>query len=416
MGNDVAQPQPTLNIESIRAQFPVLHQEVNGHPLIYFDNAATNQKPQRVIDALVNYYTGYNSNIHRGVHCLAEKATNAFEETRQLVRGFINAAEAEEVIFTKGATDSLNLVANSYGKLMVRSVDEVLISALEHHANIVPWQILCEQSGATLKVIPITDEGVIDIEAYKQLLSDKTRIVAVNHVSNTLGTVNPIKEIVKLAHFHGAAVVVDGAQATAHGTVDVQALGCDFYAFSSHKMFGPTGAGVLYGKRKLLEAMPPYQSGGEMISEVTFAKTTYNEIPYKFEAGTPNIADVIGMGEAIRFMNTLNTAALARHEAELLSHAQQQLNALPGVREIGTAPQKGPVFSFVVDGLHPFDIGMMLDARGIAVRTGHQCTQPLMQQFGIEGTIRASFSIYNTKAEIDAMANALKQIIEKVKR
>ena len=339
MGNDVAQPQPTLNIESIRAQFPVLHQEVNGHPLIYFDNAATNQKPQRVIDALVNYYTGYNSNIHRGVHSLAEKATNAFEETRQLVRGFINAAEAEEVIFTKGATDSLNLVANSYGKLMVRSVDEVLISALEHHANIVPWQILCEQSGATLKVIPITDEGVIDIEAYKQLLSDKTRIVAVNHVSNTLGTVNPIKEIVKLAHFHGAAVVVDGAQATAHGTVDVQALGCDFYAFSSHKMFGPTGAGVLYGKRKLLEAMPPYQSGGEMISEVTFAKTTYNEIPYKFEAGTPNIADVIGMGEAIRFMNTLNTAALARHEAELLSHAQQQLNALPGVREIGTAPQ-----------------------------------------------------------------------------
>src|SRR6478609_2176868 len=404
-----------IDIEKIRTQFPVLHQKVNGKPLIYFDNAATNQKPQRVIDALVNYYQGYNANIHRGIHTLAEKATKAYEETRHAMQKFINAKHVEEVIFTRGVTESINLVASSYGRAFLNESDEVIISGLEHHSNIVPWQIICEERKATLKVIPITEIGEIDLDAYRKLLSSKTKIVAVNHASNSLGTINPIKEIIRLAHEVGAVVLIDGAQAAAHLEIDVQDLDCDFYCISSHKMYGPTGTGILYGKKDILEKMPPYMGGGEMIKDVTFAKTTYNDLPYKFEAGTPNIADVVALKDAIEFINSLGKEQIAEHESDLLAYAANKLSTIAGVKLIGISKEKVAVQSFIIEGIHPFDIGQMLDARGIAVRTGHHCTQPLMDRLGIEGTVRASFSVYNTKKEIDHLVEGLERVIKFMK-
>ncbi len=404
-----------LNIPKIRAQFPVLHQKVHGKDLIYFDNAATSQKPKMVIDALVGYYERYNANIHRGIHTLAEKATKAFEETRHAAQEFIHAKHAEEVIFTSGVTGGINLVAASYGKAFLKAGDEVIISGMEHHSNIVPWQIICEEKGAHLRIIPVTSIGELQMDEFKKLLSHRTQLVAVNHASNSLGTINPIKEIIDLAHGAGAVVLIDGAQAAAHLEIDVQALDCDFYCLSAHKMYGPTGVGILYGKNELLEKMPPYMSGGEMISNVTFEKTTYNNLPYKFEAGTPNIADVIAFRQAIEFIKELGKENMASYENSLLTYASQQLSALPLVRLIGTSQNKVSVQSFLVEGIHPFDIGQMLDARGIAVRTGHHCTQPLMERLGIEGTVRASFAVYNTREEIDQLVEGVDRIIKFMK-
>ncbi|WKZ61554.1 MAG: cysteine desulfurase [Cyclobacteriaceae bacterium] len=400
-----------LNIEQIREQFPVLHQQVNGKPLVYFDNAATSQKPLGVINALVDYYKGYNANIHRGIHTLAEKATKAFEDTRHSAKAFINAASEQEVIFVRGVTEAINLVASTYGRAFIKAGDEVIISGLEHHSNIVPWQMLCEEKQAILKVIPVLENGELDLDLFKKLLSEKTKIVSVNHASNSLGTINPIKEIIDAAHEAGAVVLIDGAQAGAHLEIDVQELNCDFYCLSAHKMYGPTGAGILYGKKELLKKMPPYQGGGEMIKEVTFEKTTYNDLPYKFEAGTPNIADVIALNFAIQFINQLGKKNIGAYEHELLTYATEKVSALKDVKLIGTAKSKVSVLSFTVDGIHPFDIGQMLDARGVAVRTGHHCTQPLMDHFGIEGTVRASFAVYNTKQEIDSLVEGLDRII-----
>lgn len=405
----------TFNVSEIRKQFPVLNRKIHGKPLIYFDNAATSQKPQSVIQALADYYNHYNANIHRGIHTLAEEATRAYEHTRELAAGFINAPSAQEIIFVRGVTEAINLVAASYGRSFLKAGDEIIISGLEHHSNIVPWQLVCEQTGAKLKVIPVTDAGEIDLLAYRQMLNERSRLVAVNHASNSLGTINPVKEIIALAHQAGAVVLIDGAQAGAHLPIDVQELDCDFYCLSSHKMYGPTGTGILYGKKHLLEKMPPYQGGGEMIKEVTFEKTTWNELPYKFEAGTPNIADVIAFGKALEFIQQTGRAAIEQHEQALLSYATEKISKLPGVRIIGTAPLKVSVLSFVIDGIHPFDAGQLLDARGIAVRTGHHCTQPLMDRFGIEGTVRASFAVYNTFEEIDALAEGLKRIIHFMK-
>lgn len=405
----------SLDIEKIRKQFPVLHQQVNGRDLVYFDNAATNQKPGVVIDALEDYYKNYNANIHRGIHTLAERATRAYEATRLLAKTFIHASSEQEIIFVRGVTEAINLVAATYGKAFIQKGDEIIISGLEHHSNIVPWQFVCENQGAILKVIAVTDQGELDLEHYRTLLSPKTKLVAVNHASNSLGTINPIKEIIDLAHAQGAVVLIDGAQAGAHLDIDVQALNCDFYCLSSHKMFGPTGTGILYGKKALLESMPPYQGGGEMIKRVTFEKTTYNDLPYKFEAGTPNIADVIAFGKAIEFITGIGKENLAAHEHELLVYATEKIKALPHVRIIGEAKEKVGVLSFVMEGIHPFDIGQMLDARGIAVRTGHHCTEPLMNRFGIEGTVRASFSVYNTKQEIDQLVEGLDRIIKFMK-
>jgi len=404
-----------LDIEKIRTQFPVLNQQVNGQHLVYLDNAATNQKPQRVIDALTKYYEKDNANIHRGIHTLAERATKAYEQTRHAMQQFIRAKHVEEIIFTRGVTESINLVAASYGRAFLKENDEVIISGLEHHSNIVPWQMICEEKRAILKVIPVTDIGEIDLSAYHQVLSAKTKIVAVNHASNSLGTINPIKEIIDTAHNFGAVVLIDGAQAAAHLQIDVQELDCDFYCISSHKMYGPTGTGILYGKKGLLEKMPPYMGGGEMIKEVTFAKTTYNDLPYKFEAGTPNIADVIALNEAIQFINELGKDNIAAHENELLSYTCKKLLAIPSVKLVGTANEKVSVQSFVIDGIHHFDIGQMLDTRGIAVRTGHHCTQPLMDRFGIEGTVRASFSVYNTMDEVDQLAEGIERIVKFLK-
>lgn len=406
---------PAINVEAIRDQFPVLRQHVNGRDLVYFDNAATSQKPQRVIQALTDYYTGYNANIHRGIHTLAEKATRAFEETRSTVRAFINAASEQEIIFVRGVTEAINLVASSYGRAFLQAGDEVIISGLEHHSNIVPWQLICEEKKAILKVIPVLPSGELDLDQYKQLLTAKAKLVAVNHASNSLGTINPIHEIIALAHDAGAVVLIDGAQAGAHLAIDVQALDCDFYCLSAHKMYGPTGIGVLYGKKSLLEKMPPYQGGGEMIREVTFAKTTYNDLPYKFEAGTPNIADVIAYRQAMEFITETGREAMAAYEHDLLRYATAKVGALPGVKLVGTAVNKVSVLSFVIEGIHPFDIGQMLDTRGIAVRTGHHCTQPLMDHFGIEGTVRASFAVYNTKHEIDQLAEGLERVINFMK-
>jgi len=405
----------TLNIEKIRNDFPILAQQVNGHPLIYFDNAATNQKPLLVINALDQYYTSFNSNIHRGVHYLAEKATNAFEETRYALSEFINSKEKEEIIFTYGTTDSINLVANAWGRKYISEGDEIIISAMEHHSNIVPWQMLCEEKGAQLKVIPINPKGELLIEEYEKLLSEKTKLVSIVYISNALGTINPVGAITEKAKKVGARVLIDAAQASSHAKIDVQKLDCDFLALSAHKMFGPTGVGVLYGKREVLEAMPPYRGGGEMIKEVRFEKTTYNDIPYKFEAGTPNIADIVAFKHAIDYINHIGIETIAAYEHELLSYATNELSLLDRATIIGQAPNKASVLSFVIDGVHHFDIGMMLDARGIAIRTGHHCTQPLMHVLGLEGTARASFSIYNTKEEISFFVEALKRIIDRWK-
>jgi cysteine desulfurase / selenocysteine lyase len=409
MGEFVA--EKILDIEKIRGQFPVLHQKVNGKNLVYLDNAATSQKPDVVIDALIGYYKGYNANIHRGIHTLAEKATRAYEETRVTAQKFINAPSAEEIIFTRGVTEGINLVASSYGRAFLNSDDEVIISGLEHHSNIVPWQMICEERGAKLRIIPVSDDGELDLDAYSKLLNQRTKIVSVNHASNSLGTINPIKEIISLAHQAGAVVMVDGAQAGAHLTIDVQDLDCDFYCLSSHKMYGPTGTGILYGKREVLEKMPPYHGGGEMIKEVTFEKTTYNDLPYKFEAGTPNIGDVVAYKAAFEFISSLGKENIAAHEHQLLRYATERVGALKGVKLIGTARNKVSVLSFVVEGIHHFDIGQMLDTRGIAVRTGHHCTQPLMTQYCLEGTVRASFAVYNTMAEVDQLVEGLERII-----
>ncbi len=406
---------PILNIEKIRKEFPILHQQVNGKPLIYLDNAATNQKPKRVIKALTDYYEGYNANIHRGIHTLAERATKAYEETRLAMQEFIHAKHSEEIIFTRGVTESVNLVASSYGRAFLKEGDEVIISGLEHHSNIVPWQMVCDEKKAILKIIPITDIGEIDVAAYTKLLNSRSKVVAVNHASNSLGTINPIKEIIQLAHKAGAVVLIDGAQSAAHLEIDVQELDCDFYCISSHKMYGPTGTGILYGKKALLEKMPPYMGGGEMIKDVTFSKTTYNDLPYKFEAGTPNIADVVALKEAIGFINEIGKENIAAHESELLRYANEKLSSLPAIKLVGTSRNKVSVQSFIIEGIHHFDIGQMLDARGIAVRTGHHCTQPLMERFGIEGTVRASFAVYNTKAEIDHLVEGLTRIIKFMK-
>lgn len=401
-----------LNITDIRKDFPILHQDINGKKLVYFDNAATTQKPQVVISALEDYYKGYNANIHRGIHYLAEKATAAFEDTRKSVRSFLNSKFTEEIIFTYGTTDSINLVANTFGKKYIGKGDEIIISTLEHHSNIVPWQMLCEEKGCILKVIPINYKGEIIFEEYLKLLNPKTKLVSVVHVSNALGTINPVKEIITEAHKFGAKVLIDGAQACSHIDIDVQELNADFYTFSAHKLFGPTGLGVLYGKKDLLESMPPYRGGGEMIKEVTFEKTTYADLPYKFEAGTPNIADVVAFKQAIEYTNKIGKVNIAAYENELLMYATEKLSAIEGLTIIGQADKKVSVVSFVLNNIHPQDVGIILDQQGIAVRTGHHCTQPLMQWFKIPGTVRASFSVYNTFEEIDSLVDGVKKVIK----
>lgn len=402
----------TLNIDQIRADFPVLHQQVNKAPLIYFDNAATTQKPKAVIDALSAYYEQDNANIHRGIHTLAERATTAYELTRKKLAAFLNAPSTDQIIFTSGTTAGINLVAQTFGRANVGKGDQIIVSNLEHHSNIVPWQMIAEEKGAEIKVIPVSDAGVLDIEAYKALLNPKVKLVAVNHVSNAIGTINPIVEIISLAHEVGAKVLIDGAQSVAHLAVDVQALDMDFFVFSAHKLFGPTGVGVLYGKRDLLESMPPYQGGGEMIKEVSFSGTTYNELPYKFEAGTPNIADVIAFGAALDYVQAIPSETLAAQEEALLAYATQKLQVIPGLRIVGTAPEKIAVISFVIDGVHPQDIGVLLDKFGIAIRTGHHCAQPLMQRYELVGTCRASFAFYNTFEEIDRFVLCLEKTLQ----
>jgi cysteine desulfurase / selenocysteine lyase len=401
-----------LDIYAIRQQFPILNREVKGKPLVYFDNAATSQKPQIVIDALVNYYSGYNANIHRGIHTLAEEATLAFENTRDTVQQFINAETREQIVFTRGTTEGINLVAYTWGRQNIKTGDEIIISAMEHHSNIVPWQILCEEKGAALKIIPINDDGELLMNEYEKLLNKKTKIVSVVHASNALGTINPVKQIIDAAHKAGAIVLVDGAQSTVHLDINVQELDCDFFVFSSHKLYGPTGVGVLYGKKHLLEAMPPFQGGGEMIKEVTFEKTTYNDLPYKYEAGTPNIADTIALKAALDFIHKTGKEKIRRHENELLTYATAQLEQIPRLKIVGKAKEKVSVVSFIIEGLHPQDIGILLDNRGIAVRTGHHCTQPLMHCFNIPGTVRASFAVYNTKEEIDELIIGLQKAIK----
>lgn len=402
----------TLDVSAIRQEFPILNREVKGKPLVYFDNAATSQKPRVVIDALVNYYSNYNANIHRGIHTLAEEATAAFEATRDTVRQFIHAASREEIIFTRGTTEGINLVAYTWGRQNIKAGDEIIISTMEHHSNIVPWQILCEEKNAILKIIPITDEGEILLAEYKKLLTPKTKLVSVVHASNSLGTINPVKQIIDAAHKIGAVVLIDGAQSTVHLDIDVQQMDCDFFAFSAHKLYGPTGMGILYGKKSLLETMPVFQGGGEMIKEVTFKKTTYNDLPYKYEAGTPNIADAIAFKTALDFITQTGKELIRKHEEELLQYATTQLKQIPGLKIIGTAKEKVSVVSFVIDNIHPQDIGILLDNRGIAVRTGHHCTQPLMDRFGIPGTSRASFAVYNTKEEIDQLITGLQKVIK----
>ncbi|MFN0049989.1 MAG: SufS family cysteine desulfurase [Cytophagales bacterium] len=400
-----------IDIDSIRKDFPILNEKINGKQLVYFDNAATTQKPKSVILALTSYYETINANIHRGIHTLAEKATAEYEMTREKIREFINAESSDQVIFTRGVTESVNLVAQTYGRMFLEAGDEIIISTMEHHSNIVPWQMICEEKGAILKIIPINDDGDLIMAEYEKLLSTKTKIVSVVHVSNALGTVNPVKEIIEKAHEFGAVVMLDGAQAASHQHIDVQDLNVDFYALSGHKFYGPTGIGVLYGKRALLEKMPPYMGGGEMIKEVTFGKTTYNELPYKFEAGTPNIADTIALRKGIEYMERIGFEAIAHHENELLHYATDVLTSFSGLRIVGNAKEKVSVCSFVMDGIHPQDIGIILDSEGIAVRTGHHCTQPLMDRFNIPGTARASFALYNTKAEIDKLGKGIEKVI-----
>lgn len=401
-----------LDVQKIRKDFPILNTLVHGKPLIYFDNAATTQKPLCVIEKEEEYYKTLNSNIHRGVHSLSQKATTAYEQAREKVLRFINASRLSEIIITKGTTDSINLVASSFGKKFIKEGDEIIISHLEHHSNIVPWQLLCEEKKAVLKVIPINDKGEIIYEAFEKLISDKTKFISVVYVSNSLGTVNPVKKIIQLAHNRNIPVLIDAAQAIQHFKVDVQELDCDFLAFSAHKLYAPTGVGILFGKEKYLGEMPPYQGGGDMIASVTFEKTTYNELPYKFEAGTPNIAGVIGMGTAIDYLNEIGMDLISSYEKDLFEYANTKLSAVEKLKPIGTADQKLSVFSFMLEGIHPHDIGTILDFEGIAIRTGHHCTQPVMQRFGIPATARISLSFYNTKEEIDFTADALKKVFE----
>ena len=401
-----------FDVARIREDFPILDQMVNGKPLVYLDNAATTQKPQVVIDALVNYYTSDNSNVHRGVHTLSQRATEDFDIGRSKARQFLNAGSDQEIIFVKGTTDGINLVARRYARPNLGEGDDIIISTMEHHSNIIPWQVLCQEKGAHLRVIPISDAGELLIDEYEKLLTPRTKLVAITHVSNVLGTVNPIEQIVEIAHNRGVPVLVDGAQAVPHMAVDVQKLGCDFYVFSGHKIYGPTGIGVLYGKSELLEAMPPYQLGSEMIKSVTFEHTVYNDLPFKFEPGTPHIAGVIGMGAAIDYLNGIGMDRIDAYEHDLLEYGMECLSGIDGVQLIGTAPGKSSVMSFVMDSAHPHDIGTILDTEGVAVRTGHHCAQPLMHRFGVPATARASLSFYNTKDEIDLLVKAIDRVIE----
>ena len=401
-----------FDVQRIRKDFPILDQKVHGKPLVYLDNAATTQKPLPVIEAIEHYYRSDNANIHRGVHTLSERATEDYEKARSAMQRFLNAAHSKEIIFTRGTTEAINLVAQTYGRKHVGRGDEVLITAMEHHSNIVPWQLLCEEKGAKLLVAPINDRGELLLEQFEHLLSPKTKIVGVAHLSNALGTINPVREIVRMAHAKNIPVLVDGAQAAPRMRVDVQELDCDFYAISGHKMYGPTGIGVLYGKAELLEAMPPYQGGGDMIASVTFEKTIYNRLPYKFEAGTPNIADTIGLGAAVEYLERLGLEAIERHEQDVLDYASQAVSKTPGVEIVGTAREKAGVLSFVMEGIHPHDIGTILDREGIAVRTGHHCAQPVMQRFNIPATVRASFGLYNTREEVDALVAGIHKVHE----
>jgi cysteine desulfurase/selenocysteine lyase len=408
---EIARPA-SYDVHKIREDFPILRQTVRGKPLVYLDNAATTQKPQTVIDALVRYYAETNSNVHRGVHFLSEKATRDFEEARVVARRFLNAADAREIIYTRSATESINLVANAYGRWRVRAGDEVIISAVEHHSNIVPWQMLCEAQGAELRVIPMDDRGDLLLDEYEKLLNGRTRIVAVTHMSNALGTITPVADIIRLAHAQGVPVLVDGSQAAYHMKVDVQALDCDFYVATGHKIYGPTGIGLLYGKAALLDAMPPFLGGGDMIASVTFEKTTYNVLPYKFEAGTPHIEGAIGLAAAMDYLTGIGLDRVSVHENDLLLYATQAVSAVPGVQLVGTARQKGAILSFVMDGVHPHDIGTIVDQEGVAIRTGHHCAQPVMQRLGIPATARASLALYNTREEIDALVAALHKVRE----
>ena len=399
-----------LDIAKIRQDFPILDQEVNGHPLVYLDNGATTQKPKQVMDALESYYSKDNSNVHRGAHALSDRATQDFEGARATVQAFLNAEHSEEVIWSRGTTESINIVASTYGEANVSEGDNVIISAMEHHSNIVPWQMLCERKGAELRVIPVNEAGELQFDDFLELLDERTKMVAVVHVSNALGTINPVNEIIEAAHKVGAKVLVDGAQAVAHWNVDVQALDCDFYAFSAHKLFGPTGIGVLYGKKALMDVMPPYQFGGEMIETVSFSGTTFNKLPYKYEAGTPNIAGAVGLAAAIDYLNSLDREALEAHENALLAHAVNRASEVPEIRLVGTAAKKASVLSFLIEGAHPHDVGTLLDQQGVAVRTGHHCAMPIMDQFKIPGTVRASFSFYNTIEEVDALFDAINKV------
>jgi cysteine desulfurase / selenocysteine lyase len=414
--NTALRPQtvsrPDFDVCKIRADFPILARKVHGKPLVYLDNAATAQKPQPVIDAMIRYYTAENSNIHRGVHALSEKATESYEASRATVQRFLNAAESKEIIFVRGATEGINLVAQTWGRANIRHGDEIVISAMEHHSNIVPWQILCEQQGANLRVAPVNDAGELILSEVERLLGPKTKLVAMAHVSNALGTVNPVRKIVEAARHVNARVLLDGAQAVPHMPVDVRAIGCDFYVFSGHKVYAPTGIGILYGKAELLEAMPPYQGGGDMISSVTFEKTLYNRVPYKFEAGTPHVSGAIGLGAALDYVNSIGLERIARHEKELLAYGTRRLLEIPGLRLIGTAREKEGILSFVLEGIHPHDVGTILDQEGIAVRTGHHCAQPLMERFGVPATARASLALYNTLEEMDALASGLRKVRE----
>ena len=404
--------QPDFDVYKVRADFPILARKIHNKPLVYLDNAATTQKPQAVIDALIYYYTAQNSNIHRGVHTLSEEATASYEESRATVQRFLNAADTREIIFVRGATEGINLVAQTWGRANIRSGDEIVISAMEHHSNIVPWQILCEQQGANLRVAPVNDAGELLLDEFEKLLGPKTKLVAMSHVSNALGTVNPVRKIVEAARRVNARVLLDGAQAVPHMPVDVRAIDCDFYAFSGHKIYAPTGIGILYGKAELLEAMPPYQGGGDMISSVTFEKTLYNRLPYKFEAGTPHVSGAIGLGAALDYVNSVGLDRIARHEKQVLAYGTRRLLEIPGLRLVGTAKEKEGILSFVLEGIHPHDVGTILDQEGIAIRTGHHCAQPLMERFGVPATARASLALYNTVEEMDALVRGIEKVRE----
>ncbi len=408
--NTTARKSPAFDVETVRAEFPILHQEVNGQPLVYLDSAATSQKPNMVIDAISDYYRGYNANVHRAAHYLADKATCAFEDARIKVADFIGSTTPEQVIWTRGTTESINLVSNSWGGTHLTEGDRVLVPALEHHSNIVPWQMVAARCGARVEEIPVTDVGEVDLDALANMLDNRVRLVACGHISNALGTVNPVEEIVELGHGVGAMVLIDGAQAVAHAPINVEALGCDFYAFSGHKMFGPTGIGVLWGKRELLEAMPPWQGGGEMIETVAFAGTTYQGLPYRFEAGTPDIAGAIGLGAAVDFLNSLDRSAVNTHEQDLLNYAVERSENVEGLVRYGRSHVNAGVLSFLLSGTHAADVGTLLDQQGIAVRTGHHCAQPLMAQYQVPGTVRASFALYNTRAEVDRLFEGLEKV------